>query len=388
MYVYNNYGYVMSVVENFPTSSLVSELWEETETETEGNVQPFVKPEEATTTDEGAVDDRGIPPGQAESIGAGQRSRPRTISEKGQNPEEKQIGFDQSGWQEQSDGRKSTPIFATSYPSVKQKSPQTKPQKHALAESPKALEMTCEALKSSLTHIDKLREERETMATNNEKKVRELLDRNNKAARLMAEKDRQIQALGGEANDMQKRLRAEQKESRKVKGGLAERDKKISELEDDIQQRDKELEQVKDNQQKLTEVRKQLLQAREKLADETRMKNEMEQKLARTSKRIKHLETDLKKANTNVDETLKERECLENIVQWTKDDVEEEDEEEDEIASLHSKLQNKEDEIAKLRKQKRIYRIAFVFVVIILACLVLSRVPITFSHLFGGHTEL
>ena len=377
-----------SVVENFPTSSLVSELWEETETETEGNVQPFVKPEEATTTDEGAVDDRGIPPGQAESIGAGQRSRPRTVSEKGQNPEEKQIGFDQSGWQEQSDGRKSTPIFASSFPSVKQKSPQTKPPHHALAESPKALEMTCEALKSSLTHIDKLREERETMATNNEKKVRELLDRNNKAARLMAEKDRQIQALGGEANDMQKRLRAEQKESRKVKGGLAERDKKISELEDDIQQRDKELEQVKDNQQKLTEVRKQLLQAREKLADETRMKNEMEQKLARTSKRIKHLETDLKKANTNVDETLKERECLENIVQWTKDDVEEEDEEEDEIASLHSKLQNKEDEIAKLRKQKRIYRIAFVIVVIILACLVLSRVPITCSHLFGGHTEL
>ena len=377
-----------SVVENFPTSSLVSELWEETETETEGNVQPFVKPEEATTTDEGAVDDRGIPPGQAESIGAGQRSRPRTISEKGQNPEEKQIGFDQSGWQEQSDGRKSTPIFASSFPSVKQKSPQTKPPKHALAESPKALEMTCEALKSSLTHIDKLREERETMATNNEKKVRELLDRNNKAARLMAEKDRQIQALGGEANDMQKRLRAEQKESRKVKGGLAERDKKISELEDDIQQRDKELEQVKDNQQKLTEVRKQLLQAREKLADETRMKNEMEQKLARTSKRIKHLETDLKKANTNVDETLKERECLENIVQWTKDDVEEEDEEEDEIASLHSKLLEKEDEIAKLRKQKRIYRIAFVIVVIILACLVLSRVPITCSHLFGGHTEL
>ena len=108
-------------------------------------------------------------------------------------------------------------------------------------------------------------------------------------------------------------------------------------------------------------------------------------KLARTSKRIKHLETDLKKANTNVDETLKERECLENIVQWTKDDVEEEDEEEDEIASLHSKLQNKEDEIAKLRKQKRIYRVAFVIVVIILACLVLSRVPIT---CFGGHTEL
>ena len=377
-----------SVVENFPTSSLVSELWEETETETEGNVQPFVKPEEATTTDEGAVDDRGIPPGQAESIGAGQRSRPRTVSEKGQNPEEKQIGFDQSGWQEQSDGRKSTPIFATSYPSVKQRSPQTKPPKHALAESPKALEMTCEALKSSLTHIDKLREERETMATNNEKKVRELLDRNNKAGWLVVEKDRQIQALGGEAKDMQKRLTAEQKESRKVKGGLAERDKKISELEDDIQQRDKELEQVKDNQQKLTEVREQLLQARGKLADETRMKNEMEQKLARTSKRIKHLETDLKKANTNVDETLKERECLENIVQWTKDDVEEEDEEEDEIASLHSKLQNKEDEIAKLRKQKRIYRIAFVIVVIILACLVLSRVPITCSHLFGGHTEL
>ena len=377
-----------SVVENFPTSSLVSELWEETETETEGNVQPFVKPEEATTTDEGAVDDRGIPPGQAESIGAGQRSRPRTVSEKGQNPEEKQIGFDQSGWQEQSDGRKSTPIFATSYPSVKQKSPQTKPPKHALAESPKALEMTCEALKSSLTHIDKLREERETMATNNEKKVRELLDRNNKAGWLVVEKDRQIQALGGEAKDMQKRLTAEQKESRKVKGGLAERDKRISGLEYDIQQRDKELEQVKDNQQKLTEVREQLLQARGKLADETRMKNEMEQKLARTSKRIEHLETDLKKAKTNVKETLKERECLENIVQWTKDDVEEEDEEEDEIASLHSKLLEKEDEIAKLRKQKRIYRVAFIIVVTILACLVLSRVPITCSHLFGGRTEL
>jgi hypothetical protein len=358
-----------------PASDSLSE-----ETETEGNVQPFVTAEEATTTDEGAVDDRGIPPGQAESIGAGQKNRPSTVSEKGQIPEEKKMGFNQSGWQEQSDGQKSTPIFAISLPSMEQKSPQTKPlpPKHAPAESPKALEMTCEALKSSLTHIDKLREERETMTANSEKKVRELLDRNITAVWMVVEKDRQIQALKGETKDMQERLTAEQKKSRTVKGGLVERDKKISELEDDIQQRDKELEQVKDNQQKLTEVREQLLQARGKLSEETRMKNGMEHTLSRTSKRIKHLEASLKKANTNVDETVKERECLENIVQWTKD----------EIASLHSKLLEKEDEIAQLRKQKRIYRVAFVIVVIILACLVLSRVPITRSHLFGGHAEL
>ena len=343
----------------------MTKLWEEMETEE--NVQPFVKPEEATTTDEGAVDVRGIPPGQAESIGAGQKSRPSTVSEKGPIPEEKKIGFDQSVCQEQSNGRQSKPVFATRHPSMKQKSPKTKPSppKHFPAESANALEMTCELIKLSYTHMDKL-------AANNDKKVRELRDR------LMAEKDRQIQALKGEAKDMQKRLTAEQEESKQVREGLAEKDKKISELEDDIQQRDKELEQVKDNQQKLTEVWEQLLQAKDKLLDEMRMKYEMEQKLALASKRIEYLETDLKKANTNVDETLKEREYLENIVQWTKDDVEEEDEEEDEIASLHSKLLEKENEIAQLRKQKRIYRVALVFVAIIIpACLVLSRVRIT-----------
>ena len=212
------------------------------ETETEGNVQPFVKPEEATTTDEGAVDVRGIPPGQAESIGAGQRSRPRTVSEKGQIPEEKQIGFNQSVCQEQSNGRKSKPVFAeASYPSMEQKSPQTKPlpPKHFPSESAMALQFINKFVEHGQNYqiyIDKLREERVTMAANSDKRVSDLLE----AMWLVVEKDRQIHT----AQDMQKRLRE----------GLAEKDKKISGLEYDIQQRDKELEQVKGNHKKLIRV--------------------------------------------------------------------------------------------------------------------------------------
>ena len=374
-----------------PTSSSESELWEESETDhIEENIQPFLKAEEATTTDEQG-DFRGIPAGQPETIGAGQKGkhRPSVISEKGPIPEEKPISCDAaSGSQEQSNGGQSTHMVASGYPPTQPNTPNT----FSAAESPNAIEEFIKLTQQSVAHMDKLREERVKTAANSDNKVRELLDRNNAAAWLMVEKERQVGTLKGEVQDMQTKLKTEQEECKKVKEGLAERDSKISQFESKIKQQGKELKEVKDDQHKLTDIREEL---NAKLEEEKKMKKEMEQMLACTTKQIEHLETSLEKAQSNVDTAGKERECLESVMKWTMDDVEEEEEEDDEITWLNSKLQEKdsklqekENEIAQLRKRKRIYQVALLFVVLILACLVLSRVPITCSLFFGGHTEL
>ena len=238
-----------------------------------------------------------------------------------------------------------------------------------------------EVANKSLDIVEQQSKERQSMKASNDKKdekIMLLLERNNKAMCQLVNKDAQIKALQKDSHYTRDRLDLEHSECERLKNDLEERRVKISKLEQDIRQHGKERGQVRDKKEKLEEVETNFKQARRELAKEKKMRNEMGEKLTDTEKRIQDLERCVQRVDTEVKETEGEREYYSDIVQWTKVDVEDEDEDEDVIAF----------KINKLKTKVRVYKTAFIAVLVILMLLVLSRIPFTCALLFGQDDEL
>ena len=236
-------------------------------------------------------------------------------------------------------------------------------------ESIKALEV----VDKSLDIVKLQREERQSMKASNDKKdekIMLLLERNNKAMCQLVNKDAQIKALQKDSHYTRDKLDLEHGECERLKNDLEERRVKISKLEQDIRQHGKERGQVRDKKEKPEEVETNFKQARRELAKERKMRKEMGEKLTDTEKRIQDLERCVQRVDTEVTETEGEREYYWDIVQWTKVDVED------------------EDEINKLKTKVKVYKTAFFVVLVILMLLVLSRIPFTCAILFGPDDEL
>ena len=98
------------------------------------------------------------------------------------------------------------------------------------------------------------------------------------------------------------------------------------------------------------------------MEEEKREKCELKERLAQTTRRIEHLEKDVRKADSEVEERVRDRECLKNFMQWTKRDIEEEADENDEITSLMAELEMKEREALAYK-----YALSLVFAILVLS---------------------
>ena len=122
-----------------------------------------------------------------------------------------------------------------------------------------------------------------------------------------------------------------------------------------------------DQQENLAQLRDKLEKSQRELESE---KTSKEEKLSRATKRIEHLQNDVEKAQKELNTTRMEQEKIENVLKWMEEDLNEERKEEDTL--LKCKIQ-------KYRKLTRAYRCMLLIVILVLFCLVLSRIP--FSYL-------
>ena len=161
-------------------------------------------------------------------------------------------------------------------------------------------------------------------------KVKELKGRKEQVEGYLTEKEKKIERLEQETHDMRLKLAEGEWRCEKAQKVLEEKENKIAQLQDYVFQKDRELQEEKDEkQEKCGQLRDQLEQAQADLKLETAAKEKAEAKakLAAVNERLKDLQEDVNKAAHDVTVTKEEYEKVKHVLQWTNDDlVEEEDE--------------------------------------------------------------
>ena len=319
--------------------------------------------------------DRGTPSGSAddaETAGDGLRKRKKVDFD--MNLKEEPPSVNPQGIPEESNGQESAKMVASGIDSVPSK-PEAIPSTPATPPSPTS------RLPSSWSwatgHIDHLmlflmreKDEKLQMQVAAQKKIAQLEGRQGQVSTYLKEKKEKVERQDGEVHELIRRMDEERREKDQVQRELEEKKRKIAHLEDSNYQRDMELKQVKEDQQEnLDQLREELKKSQKELEGEKATK---EEKLFRATKRIKHLQKDVEEARKELDTTRSEQKRIENVLKWMEDDLEEEQQNEEDTLVLRCKLQ-------KYRKLTRGYRYTLIFVILVLFCLVLSRVP--FSYL-------
>ena len=285
---------------------------------------------------------------------------------------EEELPSPQEGMQEQSNGQQATKMVTSSTDSPSNAKSKAIPSAPTTAHDPMTVLSTHGWVPS---HIDKLmlllmREKDEKLEMQaafqrKSEKLAQLEGRQGQVSTYLKEKKEKVIRQDDEVKQLLSRLDEEIKEKDKVQQELEEKKQKITHLEDSNYQRDMELRQVKEDHQENLAQLKEL----EKCLETEKVTKE--KKLSRATKRIQHLQQAVEKAQKEVDTTRNEQSRIENVLKWMQEDLEEEKHEEDTL--LKCKLQ-------EYRKLIKVYRYMLLFVILVLFCLVLSRI-VPFSYL-------
>ena len=283
------------------------------------------------------------------------------------------LGFNVNpqGMQEQNNGQQATKMVTSSTDPPSNAQIKDIPSTPSTPHHPAAVPST---RSWAALHIDKLtlllmREKNEKMQMQaafqrKSEKIEQLQGRQGQVSTYLKEKMEKVKRQDGEVQHLLCRLDEERREKDKVHFELEEKKQRITHLEDRNYQRDMELKQVKEDHQE------NLAQLKEELEKSHKEKATKEEKLSRATKRIEHLQKEVERAQKEVDTTRSEQMRIEKVLEWMEEDLEEERHEEDTL--LKCKLQ-------KYRKLTKAYRCMLLFVVLVLLCLVLSRVvPFTY----------
>ena len=305
------------------------------ERDMQGDYQPFTQAREATTDTDITNLSRHIPSSQPETIGAGHSKSLR---------QRRGLQSNTTLVVQESNGAKLGHMVSSH--SATHENVFDDPARAAV-------ELAREVANRGFDMARQHSEERLAIMASNERKeekIRDLERRNSKVMCQLEQKKEQITNLTNELHQMKERRENEELEHNRVKNELREKERKISELEQTIHQKSE------------NEIKLQLQQIQQTLEEEKREKHELEERLAQTTRRIEHLEKDVRKADSEVEERVRDRKCLEDFMQWTKEDIEEEADENDEITSLMAELEMKEREALAYK-----YALSVVFAILVLS---------------------
>ena len=275
--------------------------------------------------------------------------------------------------QEQSKGQSSNMVTPNPIlPSVIGPSPQTLPASAFTLPSYSkvfnTLQKSMDNLALRMTHQREDKKFADSRLDKKKEKIQDLKERKSEVEEYLSDKEKKIKGLEREATELQSKLETERMKREEAQDALVKKANKIESLQGFIMQKDMELRRMMEDRQeehdKLAELEKELKKAKAALEAEKAAKADTEQQFREYSVSFDDIQRGVERLKT-MQTTREEKETIMNtVLKWTYEDLEEEQEEEDEIAELKCKLERQ-------KILTKTYRCFVLFLTFLLLCLLL-----------------
>lgn len=217
-----------------------------------------------------------------------------------------------------------------------------------------AAAVTTGAKMDTLQQLTSLLTARDQDVRRKKEKVKELKCRKKTLESYLIEKDTKIGRLEADMQNMQISLYQEKMKQKEAQKILEEKEDKITELQGTVDKRELELQEEKENKKEKCE---QLEQVETSLTSATAAKEIAEAQLTGLSETLDSLQCQVDRAEREVEISRKEREKIIRVLEWTDDDLVEEEDELKEISEL----------LVKRRIWIKYTILIFLFITVILA---------------------